>query len=63
MATKPTPAPAEDPTEQVEPFPEPEAAPTPPQTPSEFDQKAQWDPTFRSMLDCPGHPLAHLKGV
>lgn len=60
MATKSVSPPPE---EKPEPHPEPAALPSGPLTPSQFDQSATWADEYRSMLDAPGHPLGHLKGV
>lgn len=67
MATKQVsaPPPEPEPTEEPTPSEYPEDAPAavPPLDPFSFDQSATWDPSYRSMLDAPGHPLGHLKGA
>ena len=68
MATKsvsvaPPPDPDPEPDEIPIEYPEDSPETVPPLSPSEFDQLAAWEKGYRSMLDAPGHPLGHLKGV
>lgn len=67
-AAAPEPAPEEVPEDETVPYTEPEPEPEPegaaPLSASDFDAQGDtWQPSYRSALDNPTHPLHHLRNT
>lgn len=65
-AAAPEPAPEEVPEDETVPYTEPEPEPegAAPLSASDFDAQGDtWQPSYRSALDNPTHPLHHLRNT